>query len=298
MHSSCANTDHAMLNGNLSSKQKVRKRSASYRCWLSIKKKKAVTLEVNKCAEELKFKKKKTVLLWKTKATKPPCPGDIVRNQSIQHWCHFTSPDHISNVNVFEKPKPGTVKGETRTSKINTEKRKRGFRPARWVWGARVLGGWAVWRYVRPPSTRPGGAGSSPCCRRCWWRPRFVAAPPPPRCQSHSRDNSRVRKDRHARALANSQSIALSPRWDNCLKRGQLPVSIEGGVVEGGVSSAVHTIHIGASPDAVESRGGCYTSITQHTHTHTHQTNTAQPSVKSLPVGVTDCYLRSQQQPA
>jgi len=35
-----------------------------------------------------------------------------------------------------------------------------------------------------------------------------------------------------------------------------LPVSVQGGVVEGGVSSAVHTIHIGASPDAVKNRKG------------------------------------------
>lgn len=54
-------------------------------------------------------------------------------------------------------------------------------RPVRWVWGARVLGEWAVWRYVHLPSTQPGAGGSSPCCRLCWSRPRFVAALPPPR---------------------------------------------------------------------------------------------------------------------
>lgn len=36
-----------------------------------------------------------------------------------------------------------------------------------------------------------------------------------------------------------------------------LPVSIEGGVVKRGVSSAVHTIHIGASPDTVKNRKDC-----------------------------------------
>lgn len=36
-----------------------------------------------------------------------------------------------------------------------------------------------------------------------------------------------------------------------------LPVSVEGGVVERGVSSAVHTVHIGASPDAVGKRKDC-----------------------------------------
>lgn len=36
-----------------------------------------------------------------------------------------------------------------------------------------------------------------------------------------------------------------------------LPVSIKGGVVKRGVSSAVHTIHIGAPPDAVKNRKDC-----------------------------------------
>ncbi len=36
-----------------------------------------------------------------------------------------------------------------------------------------------------------------------------------------------------------------------------LPVSIQGGVVERGVSSAVHTIHIRAPPDTVKNRKDC-----------------------------------------
>lgn len=72
-------------------------------------------------------------------------------------------------------------------TKMHTPKKKcssgSSSRPARWVWGAKALGGWAVWRCVRRPSTQPGGEGSSPCCRRCWSRPRFVAASPPPRCR-------------------------------------------------------------------------------------------------------------------
>lgn len=36
-----------------------------------------------------------------------------------------------------------------------------------------------------------------------------------------------------------------------------VPVSIEGSMVQRRVSSAVHTVHIGASPDAVKNRDHC-----------------------------------------
>lgn len=64
-------------------------------------------------------------------------------------------------------------------------------------------------------------------------------------------------------------------------------------MVERGVSSAVHTIHIGASPDAVKKKKGLLGKKKPHTHTqtHIHQTNTANPYVKSLTVGVTDSVL-------
>lgn len=48
-------------------------------------------------------------------------------------------------------------------------------------------------------------------------------------------------------------------------------MAIEGGVVQGGVSSAVHTVHIRASPDAGKDTEECrYTW--SHTHTHIKQT--------------------------
>lgn len=73
-----------------------------------------------------------------------------------------------------------------------------------------------------------------------------------------------------------------------------LPVSVEGGVVKRGVSSAVHTIHIGASPDTVTKKKGLLNrNVTQ-------QTNAAEPSVKSPTLGVTECVLItiSVQQPS
>lgn len=70
-----------------------------------------------------------------------------------------------------------------------------------------------------------------------------------------------------------------------------LPVSIKGSMVEGGVSSAVHTIHIRSSPDTVERREDCYKTSITHAKT---QTNSVYPSVKSLTEGVTDYYLRAR----
>lgn len=73
-----------------------------------------------------------------------------------------------------------------------------------------------------------------------------------------------------------------------------LPVSIKGGVVKRGVSSAVHTVHIGASPDAVPKKKGPLNRNTAQ------PINTAQPSVESPTVGVTHCVLItiSVQQPS
>lgn len=51
-----------------------------------------------------------------------------------------------------------------------------------------------------------------------------------------------------------------------------LPVSIKGGVVERRVSSAVHAIHIRASPDTVKKKRG----LLEANHS-TQQTNTALP---------------------
>lgn len=62
-----------------------------------------------------------------------------------------------------------------------------------------------------------------------------------------------------------------------------------------GVSSAVHTIHIGASPDTVPKKKKKKGQLNRKT---TQQTNPAQPSVKS--VGGADCVLIpiSVQQPS
>lgn len=86
-------------------------------------------------------------------------------------------------------------------------------RPARWVWGVKVLDEWEVLRCVHLPSTRPDGGGSSPCCPRCWSRPRSVAAPPPHHCRWKK---GRRRSETTCTALMNtySQSMAWSSPWD------------------------------------------------------------------------------------
>lgn len=85
-----------------------------------------------------------------------------------------------------------------------------GAPPARWVWGVTGLGEWAAWQYVHRPSTRPGGGGSSPCCRRCWSRPRSVAAPPPPRCETAQVRTTPI----NTRAWTGNRSIAPSSQRD------------------------------------------------------------------------------------
>lgn len=71
-----------------------------------------------------------------------------------------------------------------------------------------------------------------------------------------------------------------------------LPVSIKGCVVKRGVSSAVHAIHIGASPDTEKQKGLSVfhnTGNTQQEYHTLHQTNVAHPSVKSIH-GCDCCY--------
>lgn len=80
------------------------------------------------------------------------------------------------------------------------------------------------------------------------------------------RNERRHRSLMNTQASTGNQSIASSSRGGGNSMRGRrstagsqaaatgLPVSIEGGVVKRCVSSAVHAIHIGASPDTVKKR--------------------------------------------